>query len=59
MNELICVVWDDDHFRCVGRVTLGPGVGSHVVDVTDPAAPTLLASPEHDGGFDLTGLRRD
>jgi hypothetical protein len=31
----------------VGRVTLDPGVGLHIVDVTTPDAPCIVASPRH------------
>jgi hypothetical protein len=46
-DALITIAWDsrDKTYRIVGRVTLDPGVGQHVVDVTDPAAPCLVASP--------------
>jgi hypothetical protein len=46
-DALITVAWNRDAqtYRICGRVTLEPGVGQHVVDVTDPAAPCLMSSP--------------
>jgi hypothetical protein len=45
-DELICIAWEPDamSYRICGRVTLKPGAGQHIVDVTDPAAPMMIAS---------------
>lgn len=47
-DALVCIFWDPDlkTFRIAGRVTLDPGVGTHLVDVTHPAAPCILRRPE-------------
>lgn len=52
-DELVCVVWHPAWplgdgaawIEVVGRVNLDQGAGFHVVDVTDPRAPTIMDSP--------------